>query len=417
MSESKRLVTKELFWKASHPGWQMFAQIFGYTRVGTDTLCGICQEGDPMPGAEPTGTLVIRSEDNGRSWVEAETFKVITTDPSRGVKSEQISASFLDVQKDVTLFFYSRQFVRDAKFFGGGAMDRKRNIRQYYRISRDGGKTWEPEQALIQKGQDFDETHWTKGVSYGRNGGKALTYPIQISNGNILLPFVMWPYDEETQELDLHNHMLSGVLIGTWQEDCSGLDWDVGEYVRPKTADPEQNNLVEITVAELNNGSILGVMRSFSATLPVKYYSVSKDGGLSWSDAAPLLFDDGEPLFSPASISRLIRSTRNGKLYWIGNIMGSKDELYADDSSRPRHRLLLTEVDEDTLAIKRDTVSVIDQQKKGDVEREYTNFGVYEDRETGDFILTMCDRCFPMTGPGVTETNKTSDTYRYRIEL
>ena len=428
--EDKKLVVNgEVFWQASGPGRGMNARVFGYTAVAGECLCGFISEGAYVT-AETPGTRIppgqvtlIRSEDNGRTWRSEADFSVPTDTPD-GVKTDQLTAIFLDAQNDVLLRFYSRWFIKDGKFSGGGASDRKRNIRQYYQISRDGGRTWEQEQALIQKGKEFDETHWAKGILYGRNGGKSVSFPVQISNGSILLPFVIWPWDEEKQEISLSNHMQSGVLIGTWQEDLSRLYWELGEYIRPKTLDPDQSNLVGITPAELNNGSILGIMSGFSGTWPIKYASISKDGGWTWSDPEPLLFDDGAPLFSPASMHRLIRSSSNGKLYWIGNILDSKEELYADDPSRPRKRLQIAEVNEDKLAINRRTVTFIDAQKEGGMDWQLSNFDVYEDRRSGNFILTLGRSYAPIrnsaAGAPVTsaaDPDRSSDAYRYHIEV
>ena len=75
-----------------------------------------------------------------------------------------------------------------------------------------------------------------------------------------------------------------------------------------------------MTLTELTNGDVLTIMRASPPGTLSKFYCVSSDGGRSWSKPQALTFDNGEPLLSPSAISRFIRSTRNGKLYWIGNM-------------------------------------------------------------------------------------------------
>ena len=417
-------VTKTPFWQASHEGCQVWGQIFGRSSGHGEDLYGLLSEyvlATDETMARLERSVVIHSPDNGKTWRELEAFA--TTDTPDGVRTESVICCILDTRRDLFLRFLSCQFVKDGKFFGGGATDRKRFIRGYYQVSRDGGRTWEEKQGLIQSGADFDESHWAKGIVYGRNGGRAVHTPIQLRNGNIILLFVIWPWNEEKQSI---HGMQCGVFIGTWRRDLSGLDWGIGEYIKPITRlDPDEGgNLVEITVAELSDDLILGIMRGFSANWPVKYYSLSKDGGLSWSDPEPLLYDDGELMFSPASISRLIRCAGNGKLYWIGNIHERRDELLSYDSSRPRERLHIAEVDEAGIRIVRDSIRIIDQQRPGDVVRDYSNFGVYEDRVSGRLVLTMCERvALPIKhgdlypAPYASRDNWTSDTYRYEIDL
>ena len=77
---------------------------------------------------------------------------------------------------------------------------------------------------------------------------------------------------------------------------------------------------------------------------PRKWFSLSGDGGLTWSGVRDIRYDTGEQLFSPASIFRVIRSTKTGKLYFVGNITESPP-----DGNSPRYPLQIVEIDEESI--------------------------------------------------------------------
>ena len=107
--------------------------------------------------------------------------------------------------------------------------------------------------------------------------------------------------------------------------------------------------------------------------------SVSKDGGLTWSDVTDMRYDTGEQFYSPASISRTIRSLKTGKLYWAGNIPDTPP-----DGNSPRYPLQIVEIDEENPSFKKNTVTVIDDRDpEQDSEfLQLSNFSLLEDRES-----------------------------------
>ena len=155
--------------------------------------------------------------------------------------------------------------------------------------------------------------------------------------------------------------------------------------------------LDEPMLATLKSGRILLAMRGsnyrnprwrtrISASAPpYRYYSLSDDGGRTFSDPVPWHFDTREVLYSPASIAHFIRSTKTGKLYWIGNATGA--ESYGNDF---RHPLCICEVDDDDGVLKKETLAVIDDRRPDESPRlQLSNFGLLEDRETGNFEVTL----------------------------
>ena len=149
-----------------------------------------------------------------------------------------------------------------------------------------------------------------------------------------------------------------------------------------------------MTLAQLENGDVITIMRASPRGTLSKFYAVSRDGGWSWSEPKALTFDTGEPLLSPSAISRFIRSSRNGKLYWVGNMYPFREDHYLSmPPYQQRFALQIGEVDEDTHQIKQNRVTTIDESNDEGLPREYSNFWIYEDRTTGKFILTMCEAC------------------------
>jgi hypothetical protein len=89
-------------------------------------------------------------------------------------------------------------------------------------------------------------------------------------------------------------------------------------------------------------------------------------------------------LFVPSSISHLIRHS-SGRLYWIANIVSAPPS-----GNGPRYPLVLVEINEDNLSVIRENMTVIDTKQEGEADfLQLSNFGVYEDRETGEIIVTV----------------------------
>jgi hypothetical protein len=172
--------------------------------------------------------------------------------------------------------------------------------------------------------------------------------------------------------------------------------------------------LIEPTVAELADGRVAMIMRGDNsghrARPGHKWLCFSEDGGESWGDVSPLRFDDYTLLESGSNGSALLRSARNGRLYWIGNPCVGEERAHGNF---PRAPLCLYEVQEDPFALRRETMLVIDDRRPADAPGvQLSNFRVYEDRETGDFVLFMS-----RLGEKDPEDWRRADLYRYRIGL
>lgn len=153
----------------------------------------------------------------------------------------------------------------------------------------------------------------------------------------------------------------------------------------------------EPIVTELKSGRLLLVMRGSNVrnevwntripegTPSYKWYSYSDDGGKTFTEPTPWKFDCGKPIYSAATISEFIRSTKNGKLYWIGNI--SDEKAYGNF---PRFPLYIAEVDDEVGVLKSETLTVIDTRREGETEKvQLSNFALHEDRENLDFVICL----------------------------
>jgi hypothetical protein len=103
----------------------------------------------------------------------------------------------------------------------------------------------------------------------------------------------------------------------------------------------------------------------------------------------------------------MIRHSVTRKLYWLGNICA---EPPAGNS--PRYPLVIAEMDEAIPALKRRTVTAIDDRQPGQpAALQFSNFALLEDRETHalELYLTTYGQ-----DPGSVYT---ADCYRYVLKL
>ena len=88
---------------------------------------------------------------------------------------------------------------------------------------------------------------------------------------------------------------------------------------------------------------------------------------------------------SPSSCSSFIRNSTAGKVYWIGNI-----SRVAPSGNSPRYPLIIAELDEEKLGLRRQRVTFIDDRAADDPpELQLSNFSLVEDTATGHIVLTM----------------------------
>lgn len=265
-----------------------------------------------------------------------------------------------------------------------------------YQVSEDGGRTWLFDEPIIHGGA-FDAKHPVEGVWVGTNAiylGDAGSRPLITRSGKVLVPAQATP---ATSDGKLYNpaggftYTEVLVLIGTWTNKAR-LTWGVSERVR---GDPARTTrgLIEPTLAEFGDGRILMVMRGSNggkadprSELPShKWFSISKDGGHTWSQAEPWTYDDGTPFFSPSSMSALLTHS-SGRCFWVGNLSASNCI-----GNLPRWPLVIGEVDAKSLRLLRDTVLMVDTRQPADETQgrlDISHVTMFEDRQSSEIVVS-----------------------------
>ena len=123
-------------------------------------------------------------------------------------------------------------------------------------------------------------------------------------------------------------------------------------------------------------------------------------------------------LTSPRAWSQLIRA-QNGCLYGIANILpDDKDTLqFMKDTWRadPRYPVMIVEVNEENLTLKRDTETTILNREPNETKYvRLSNFFCYNDRETGEIVMYML-KSYHENQPNL--ENMPHPAWRFRIKV
>ncbi|PWU14450.1 MAG: hypothetical protein C5B50_17265 [Verrucomicrobia bacterium] len=279
----------------------------------------------------------------------------------------------------------------------------QRNYYLRYRISRDGGRTWNPDEPIIQSGS-FDVRHPVEGVWLGTNAvylGDVGCVPLVTSAGNILVAAQTTPLGPDGRLYNPtggHTYTDVLVLMGRWRPG-SGSRWPESDPIEWFAAmrlrgDPARTTrgLIEPALAEFPDHRILMVMRGSNGgkadpqcQLPShKWFSVSEDGGSTWSKPEPWGYDDVTPFFSPSSMSVLFRHS-TGRVFWAGNLTSTN--CLGD---LPRWPLVIGEVDPVSLRLLRKTILILDKPEPADSAQgrlDISHVTMLEDRQTGEIIV------------------------------
>lgn len=341
------------------------------------------------------------SDDNGRTWNSPNALFTPVQTP-QGAWRRGESTVLADYEEGAVLHFFNMHLYPEGTFSG----DVGRYGRIFLQLSFDEGATLSAPFPLIEKGKD--PIHWCEGTHYGKNSADiSFCNPIK-HRGTILLPVQRIPEGADfTRPFDIRWE--SGCFIGKWNNRM--IEWELGEMVAVDET-LSSRGLCEPAIAELSDGKLLMVVRTSNSRMPqVKNYRrafISSDQGKSWQGPRLFSFDDGSSFFSPATGSWLIRHSLTGKLFWIANILDINP-----DGNRPRYPLQIAEIDEEKIAVKKETLFTIDTKMPEDSPLvQFSNFRVYEERGSGDIILFMAR----LQEKGDLHSSS-SPLYSYRIQI
>ena len=271
----------------------------------------------------------------------------------------------------------------------------------FYQMSDDDGITWgDPYMLKYEDGPDFNPGNWSD-AKYYRTNEMYIGNAVTLKNGSVVIcatvpvPFM----DEEDKNIPsiFPNNYREGCVggaicfIGRWNESIRNYDWKTSKPVfLPRRI--STRGLDELHINELSTDKLVLIIRGSNTGLdPVKcpgrkWFSVSDDGGFTWSDVKDIKFDTGEQIYSPASISATIRSSENKKLYWIGNISEKPVE-----GNSPRYPLVIVEVDEEKICFRKETITIIDDRDpaKDSESLQLSNFSILENRETNEIEIYL----------------------------
>jgi hypothetical protein len=264
----------------------------------------------------------------------------------------------------------------------------------WYRVSSDGGATWDQERPIVQQGAEYSPMHPNRFVWIGKNGYETAGGWInRMSNGQILFPVCFAPLGADGKQYNpLRAFTFSYVacLIGTWNQAGNDVLWEVSADVQI-SADLAARGVSECAPVELKTpGHILIVSRAGNepntgTQKACHWRTLSTDYGKTWSAYAPFTYETGEEFWSPASFCNAIRSSKTGKAYWVGNISRTLPK-----GNMPRYPLVIGEIDEEKLSLRKETVTIVDDRLPDDpADLQLSNFGLLEDPTTGNLLITL----------------------------
>ncbi len=330
------------------------------------------------------------SDDNGRTWskytADEMYFKKDGEKEILRVVGETVPNH---VTRHIIRLVMERVFLHEhkavyKKYWSTGVMDWRDHT--YIEVSRDNGKTF-PKKYLLsyEKNTGIDYNHGY----YGTN--------IEVSSDGTILTGISAPLEAvcRAYSLNANDYSLSPIitkavmvfaLVFSKANDCYEV-----LLLNPIIVTDEKSSrgLLEPNVILLKDGVLMVESRGSNVItegwntrmkkgMPSYRWLSFQDGTGKFSEPKPMAYENDEKFYSPSSISKWLRHSVNGKLYWIGNIVPEIPE-----GNRPRYPLCIAEFNEEKRRLIKESVMTIDDRLPGEgVLIQHSNFAFYEDRET-----------------------------------
>lgn len=333
--------------------------------------------------------------DNGRTWTQPQ-LRLNSFDAEGGKVRYAEPAAFFDPATEKLIVVTNRMF--------------------YPKDELDADARYQPVLDIYDPA--LNEWSGLKALELDHPYGAAVSFcrPIKTATGRLIFP-------AQTHLLGTDNKPIhykgcwspAGVIVhilGDYQSNGS-IAWKLSCPVTPDL-EKTSRGFYEPAIAELHDGRLAMILRGDNSMFPerpgYKWLSFSEDNGRTWSQPFPLPCDKGDPIESSSTGSALFRSIKTGKLYWVGNLCIHGQRA---NGNYPRTPLVIVEVRENPFALKRDTITVIDQRGVNEPnEVQMSNFRFYQDRDNGDLVLFLT-RYAELSA----EDWKRANYYRYRVEI
>ncbi len=405
-----RLLSTDVFISSPKQGTAVFGASY-YTKLEGSDLMSVHRY---TSRSDTVDVAFVRlSPDNGESWGDTVEWATKFDHPD-GTGRRHPRGGYVDPATGKYLTVWTEGVLPS-----DDPLEGLKQWKLHYSVSEDGGLTRAVDEQIIHEGEAYGAKHHMPGITVGKNClmiGDLGQRPLTRSDGTIMLPVQSSPVGPDGQYYNPgagYTYTDCLMLFGKWRSD-GRLSWTASERLE---GDPNRSTrgLVEPTIAELSDGSILMVMRGSNDVRPdwpgYKWYSKSYDGGMTWTKARPWTYDDGTPFHSPSATSQLIPYS-DGRLLWMGNISEENSK-----GNSPRYPIVIGEVDLKSGQLIRDTVVAIDNRKADESPHlTLSNFYVREERESGHLLLHMT-RLFARDFRTDGSTDWTADSLLYRIEV
>ena len=358
-----------------------------------------------------SGRSIRTSTDNGKTWSEWKA-RYEDTDSGRHAAVENspegdehigiVEPTLYDPSTGCTVGFAIKQYLLKGHNVGYFAWWEKGedNWRPhgYFALRRPDGTETTRLLEFEEGGADFDPANPRNPAFIDKNRGAA-SDPRFLSDGSLV--FFAYANMEiccKRAGVDVNTFFPScpqfqmGFMLGHLNWNAEKQDYDI-TYSNPVMLSDLQSSrgIMEPLLAELPDGRLLLVLRGSNDVIEswntrigksapgFKWYTISSDGGKTFPPLMPWHFDTREVVYSSASISKFFRSSKNGKLYWIGNVV---EEPWRVEGNNPRDTLHICQVDDEEGCLIKNTMTVIDTIREGQTGVELSNFNLLENPDT-----------------------------------
>jgi hypothetical protein len=346
------------------------------------------------------------SEDNGRTWGEWEDNQgLYATQNGMEMLNYDFAYAYNPTNRQVLklvlrrIFRYAHSDVY-RKYWESGEFDW--SDRCYIQVSKDDGHTWCQEFALdFEPGDSYCEDNWAYGTSLDTNRSYAGNVIEVRPDGSVLVPvsfrYSGSPDDDPSSDAE-EGRPLGGLMcfLGRYDAATDTYSFTHGSQVSIEDT-KSSRGLGEPNAVTLTSGKVLleargsnAISSAFGANMApetpgFRWSAISEDDGQTFTTIRPLGYTDGSYPMSSASISKIIRSSKNGKAYWFGNLCAEIPR-----GNYPRSPLLMVEIDEESGQLVRDSTIVIDRREEEESTRIHlSNFTILDDRETGNIEVYL----------------------------